>query len=226
MKEEAAVELIHAYKVYRTRGVSTIALRNVSLRVDYGAMLCVMGASGSGKTTLLKVAAGYLSPDDGQVRLLGLPVYSLPIDERLRVRRLVGFMFQEDLLIDTLTLLENVELPLVIEGASGKERSEAAMRALESVGLAGKEDRRPDEVSGGERRRASLARCLTREPKILFADEPTSNLDSNTAHSIVETLRALNKGGATIILSTHDQRVAEQTGNTIYIRDGAIQPKP
>lgn len=224
-RNSAGVELIGVSKVYNTRGESVTALDDVCLKIDDGSMLCVMGPSGSGKSTLLKVAAGYLPPDKGRVNLLGYPVYHLPIGERLMLRRSIGFMFQEDLLIDTLSLLENVELPLLIDGVGKRERREAAGRALECVDLKGKEERRPDEVSGGERRRASLARCLVNGPKILFVDEPTSNQDSKTALNMIELLKLLNRRGTTALISTHDRLVAEKVGTVLHLRDGSIVSK-
>jgi len=185
-----------------------------------------MGPSGSGKTTLLKVAAGYLQPDEGQVNLLGFPIYDLKMNDRMAIRRRIGFMFQEDLLIDTLTLVENIELPLLIDGVGRKERRKIAEMALKLVGLEGEKERRPDQVSGGERRKASLLRCLVRSPQILFADEPTSNLDSSTALKIVEILKQLNRSGTTILVSTHDPLVAEHLRAVLHIRDGIITRRP
>lgn len=219
-----ALELESVSKTYITRGCRVEALRKVYLEVEVGEMLCIMGPSGSGKTTLLKVSAGLLKPDSGRVRLLGRELYSLNPNERVDLRRrLTAFMFQEDLLIETLNIRENVELPLIIDGYPKRVRVEAVERALEAVGLREMASRRPMEVSGGERRRISLARCLTRSPEVIFADEPTSNLDTETAEAMLNLLKKANEDGSTLILSTHDPRIAKLVGNIIFMRDGKIQ---
>ena len=218
-----ALRLEGVYKCYRTSGEVVVALRGVSLSLREGELACVMGPSGSGKTTLLKVSAGLLEPDRGSVRLLGRELYRLPLGERLRLRcGLVGFMFQEDLLIDTLTVLENVELPLLARGVPRRRRRELALEALERLGIRGLAQRKPREVSGGERRRVSLAMSIVGEPKVLFADEPTSNLDTETSLAILGQLKELNKEGMTILMATHDPLVAEEAGNVIFLRDGRV----
>lgn len=218
-----ALELECVSKTYRTRGFSVEAVKNIDLEVSRKEMRCLMGPSGSGKTTLLKISAGLLKPDSGRVMLLGKELYHLAAEERVGIRRhLTAFMFQEDLLIDTLTVGENVELPLIIEGYSRKLRVKLVETALESVGLKSKKARRPMEVSGGERRRISLARCLVKRPMILFLDEPTSNLDTDTALTMLDILKQLNGHGATLILSSHDPLIAKRVGNITYIRDGRL----
>jgi putative ABC transport system ATP-binding protein len=186
-----------------------------------------MGPTGSGKTTLLKVASGFLKPDKGKVKLLGVDIYGLSQKDRIRfLRKNVSFMPQEDVLIWELTLFENVELPLLISGVPKKKRWRIVEDALSLVELDGLENRLPSEVSGGERRRILLARSLVFMPKILFADEPTSNLDSKTALRIVDKLLELNKEhGLTLLVSTHDPLVAEKLGKTILIRDGKLVEK-
>jgi len=224
LMRESALELEKVSKAYRTGGLRVEALRDVNLRVLRGEMTCIMGPSGSGKTTLLKVSSGLLRPDSGTVILLGLELYSMGLEERINARRrLTSFMFQEDLLIDTLSIRENVELPLILEGYPRRMRAEAVDRALEEVGLGGLGDRRPMEVSGGERRRVSLARCLVKSPMVIFADEPTSNLDTETAEAMFNLLKDINKNGATVIFTTHDPRIARLAGNVITMRDGKIQ---
>jgi ABC-type lipoprotein export system ATPase subunit len=223
LNDSLAVELINVSKVYTSHGARTEALRSLSLRVRKGEAICIMGPSGAGKTTLLKVASGYLEPDEGIVRLMGINPYSLSTEALLKLRREnVGFMFQEDLLIDTLTVFENVELPLIIEGIPRHIRTTLVLDAINSVWLQGKEERKPDEVSGGERRRISLARSIVKKPKILFADEPTSNLDVNTARNIMQLLREINEQGVTLIVATHDPLVAGQFERRMEIRDGKL----
>jgi len=219
-----ALSLEDVTKIYESASSKIKALANASLTVREGESLCVMGPSGSGKTTLLKVSAGLLKPDSGKVELFGVDVYALSGWERTRLRSLhTAFMPQEDLLIETLSVRENVELPLIIEGYPRREREALVEEALKDLGLRSEGDRRPSEVSGGERRRISLARCLVKSPRILFADEPTSNLDSGTALEVIHLLKELNRRGATIVISTHDPLIAEEFRNVIYLRDGSIQ---
>lgn len=211
-------------KTYRTGGETVDALRRVNLRVQAGRFLCVTGPSGSGKTTLLKVSAGYLAPDEGKVWIFDQDVYELSIGERLALRnRIVGFMFQENLLLEDLTAFENVELPLVIQGVVKNTREDRVRRALRSVGIPDLERRRPDEVSGGERRRISLARSLVNGCRILFVDEPTSNLDSTAAGAILDMLRHLNQLGLTIVAATHDPLVAQRADENVKMRDGKTE---
>jgi len=223
---ESAVLLSSVSKSYASEGGAVQVLAGVSLCLRGGNALCIMGPSGAGKTTLLKVAAGYLKPDAGDVALLGMPVYSLPIKERLALRRRISFMFQEDLLIDTLTIKENVSLPLFIRGVKGAELDERASRAISSVGLEGKEGRWPSEVSGGARRRASLARCLVSAPQAIFADEPTSNLDSKNAFMVADLLIALASSGLAVVMTTHDPLVARRFRLRADIRDGCLSADP
>lgn len=218
-----ALELADVSKTYNTKDFSVAALTNITLNIRKGEILCLMGSSGSGKTTLLKVSAGLLRPDSGRVMLLGKELYRLTPRERVTMRRnLTAYMFQEDLLIYTLSVRENVELPLLIEGYPKKMREKPVTRALEAVGLRKVEARKPVEVSGGERRRISLARCLVKTPEILFLDEPTSNLDTHTALTMLDIIKQLNNQGATIIFSSHDPLIAKHVGNIIYIRDGTL----
>jgi putative ABC transport system ATP-binding protein len=221
---EIALSLEGVTKTYYIGASKIKALNNISLKLKEGESLCIMGPSGSGKTTLLKVSAGLLKPDSGKVKLFGMDIYALSDKERIKLRRLLtAFMFQEDLLIETMSIKENVELPLIIEGYSKEAREPLVEKALKNVGLENKSDRKPSEVSGGEKRRISLARCLVKSPKIIFVDEPTSNLDSVTASAMLQLLKELNEKGATIILSTHDPLVTEIFNNIIYLRDGLIQ---
>jgi putative ABC transport system ATP-binding protein len=221
---EIALSLEGVTKTYYIGASKIKALNNISLKLKEGESLCIMGPSGSGKTTLLKVSAGLLKPDSGKVKLFGMDIYALSDKERIKLRRLLtAFMFQEDLLIETMSIKENVELPLIIEGYSKEAREPLVEKALKNVGLENKSDRKPSEVSGGERRRISLARCLVKSPKIIFVDEPTSNLDSVTASAMLQLLKELNEKGATIILSTHDPLVTENFHKVIYLRDGSIQ---
>jgi putative ABC transport system ATP-binding protein len=210
-------------KTYRSQACAVEALRDISLTVKQGEILCVMGPSGSGKTTLLKVSGGLLRPDSGQVYLNGTNLYQQNLGEMTRLRRRhTAFMFQENLLIDALTAEENVELPLIIEGRPRKERQKLTMEALGTVALQNLRERKPGEVSGGERRRISLARCLAKKAEILFIDEPTSNLDSKTSLQIIQHLKKINAQGTTLLLTTHDALMAKHVGHITYIRDGRL----
>jgi len=214
--------MIEVSKAYQTKAGSVKALDNVSLNLQEGGLYGLMGSSGSGKTTLLKVSAGLLKPESGLVKLLGLDLYGARGRNRKPGEDPAAFMFQEDLLIQTLTIRENVELPLIIRRAPKRVRDRAVSERLEEVGLGEQADRRPLEVSGGERRRVSLARCLVNQTKILFLDEPTSNLDSKTATGMIDLIKGINKEGVTILLSTHDPLVASQIDHLLYMRDGRI----
>ncbi len=224
MKKEI-LRLTNVTKIYNTRSGKITALENVNLSVKEGDFLCVLGPSGSGKTTLLKVSAGFLKPDSGSVQLFGKHIYQLPLRELLTLRsKLVGFMFQEDLLINTLTVSENVELPLIARGVPRNKRKQLVFQTLERLGISSLADRKPDEISGGERRRVSLAMSIVNQPKILFADEPTSNLDSQTSLKILEELKRINESGTTIIMASHDPLVtkSKHVKRTILLRDGKI----
>lgn len=224
---EYALQLSNIYKSYFIDLSEIKVLKNVNLNLKLGDVLCIMGPTGSGKTTLLKVASGFLKPDKGKVKLFGTDIYGLPQRDRTRfLRENVSFMPQEDVLIWELTLFENTELPLLISGVPKEKRRQMVKDALSLVELDGLENRLPNEVSGGERRRILLARSLVFMPKILFADEPTSNLDSKTALRIIDKLLQLNKKyGLTLLISTHDPLVAEKIGKTILIRDGKLIEK-
>jgi ABC-type multidrug transport system ATPase subunit len=186
-----------------------------------GEVYGLMGPNGSGKTTLMKVSAGLLKPDEGRVRVLGLELYNSGRESRL-VKDKVGFMFQENLLIPSLTLWENVELPMIINRRPKKTRKGVTGALLDDVGVLELADRRPGEVSGGERRRTALARALVNGPELLFLDEPTSSLDTRAANKLMNIVRSLNKNEVTIIVSTHDRYIAEQLDQIVYIRDGTI----
>ena len=219
-----ALTLSNVDKTYRNNSREVTALDNVNLKVSEKSFLCVVGPSGSGKTTLLRVSAGYLAPDNGNVTIFGQNIYSLPLSERLNLRnRVIGFLFQGDQLLEDLTAYENIELPLVIQGTPTKLRRDRVRQALESVGIPTLADSRPSEVSGGEKRRISLARSLINGARVLFADEPTSNLDTRTAGMIVQLLRNLNASGMTILAATHDPLIASEASAVVKMRDGRIE---
>jgi putative ABC transport system ATP-binding protein len=219
----ALIEVDDVRKTHRMGAREVHALAGVSLAVARGDYLAVMGASGSGKTTLLHLIGCLDRPSSGSVRLDGTDVSGLDDDalSELRSRR-IGFVFQAFHLIPQLSVAENVELPLVYQGASAVSRAERARHVLASVGLGGRAEHRPSELSGGECQRAAIARALVAEPDVLLADEPTGNLDSRTGDEIMDILEGLHAGGVTIVLVTHDPAKAERARRRIEMRDGRI----
>jgi putative ABC transport system ATP-binding protein len=209
-------------KIYRSGGAQLAVLQDVSFQVEPGAFVAVVGPSGSGKSTLLALLAGLDRPTSGSVRLQGTDLGALSEDERARLRReRIGFVFQSFQLIPTLTAQENVQVPLELAGASG---AEAAARALLGrVGLAGREHHYPAQLSGGEQQRVAVARAFVHRPSILYADEPTGNLDSVTGATIIELLEELNReSGTTLVLVTHDLELAGRAGRVIRLADGRM----
>ncbi len=216
-------------KVYPSGGRPLTVLHQVSLEVEAGGFLAVVGPSGCGKTTLLGLLAGLDVPTSGQVVLDGADLATLGEDARARLRsEKVGFVFQSFQLIPTLTAQENVQVPL--ELAPDGDRRDAAERArelLDRVGLGGREHHYPAQLSGGEQQRVAIARAFANEPRILFADEPTGNLDAVTGARIVELLLQLNRElGTTLVLVTHERPLAAHAKQTLYLRDGRAVPAP
>jgi putative ABC transport system ATP-binding protein len=208
-------------KTYRSGGQPLQVLRNVSFRVDPGETVAVIGPSGSGKTTLLGLLAGLDRPSAGTVTLDGTDLSALSEDGRARLRReRIGFVFQSFQLIPTLTARENVEVPLELQGAQADGR---ALELLERVGLGGRAHHFPAQLSGGEQQRVAIARAFIHRPSILFADEPTGNLDAATGGRIIDLLFALNREeGTTLVLVTHDPDLAGRAGRVIRLADGAV----
>jgi putative ABC transport system ATP-binding protein len=210
-------------KTYRTAAGTVHALREVSLAIMAGEFVAVMGPSGSGKTTLLNCLSGLDDIDSGSVFLNGTEIHSLADAKRSRNRaENMGFVFQSFNLIPVFTAAENVELPLLLAGAAPGEARRRAETTLERVGLGHRKSHRPNELSGGEQQRVTIARALAGSPAIVWADEPTGNLDTETAHSVMELLRELNREGLTIVLVTHDPAIGESAGRLIRMRDGNI----
>ncbi|MDQ3555357.1 MAG: ABC transporter ATP-binding protein [Gemmatimonadota bacterium] len=209
-------------KTYRSGASSLTVLQGISFEVGPGAFVAIVGPSGSGKSTLLALLAGLDRPSAGSVRLEGTELGALSEDERARLRReRIGFVFQSFQLIPTLTAQENVQVPLELAGASGAER--AARALLGRVGLAGREHHYPVQLSGGEQQRVAVARAFVHRPSILYADEPTGNLDSVTGGTIIELLEELNReSGTTLVLVTHDLELAGRAGRVIRLADGRM----
>ena len=209
-------------KEYRSGDNRLTVLRDVNFAIPQGAFVAIVGPSGSGKTTLLGLLAGLDTPSTGQVILDGSDMTAMDEDQRARLRgEKVGFVFQSFQLIATLTALENVQVPLELRGDSGA--GERARELLARVGLGDRLDHFPTQLSGGEQQRVAIARAFANAPRILFADEPTGNLDSDTGSRIVELLEALNRESrTTIILVTHDHTLAGRAQRIIRLSDGAV----
>jgi putative ABC transport system ATP-binding protein len=211
-------------KVYDTGRVEVHALRGVSFSVRPGEMVAIMGPSGSGKTTLLNCLSGLDRIDGGEVLIDGVDLNSMSDEERTDYRaRRMGFVFQFYNLMPVLSAVENVELPLLVARVSGKEARRKAMAALELVGLGERAGHIPDELSGGQRQRCTIARALVNEPAIVWADEPTGDLDSENAGEIVALMRRLNREqGLTFLIVTHDISVGRATDRIVRMVDGEI----
>lgn len=210
-------------KVYRTGTVEVEALRGVDLDVAAGELVAIMGASGSGKTTLLNCLSGLDDIDGGEVFVDGVDIQRLPDAKRTDHRaRSMGFVFQAFNLIPVFTAVENVELPLLLIGTPAKQAREMASDILDRVGLGGRLGNRPNEMSGGEQQRTTVARALVTEPSIVWADEPTGNLDTHTAQTVLDLLWELNEHGQTLIVVTHDPAIGESAGRVVQMRDGSI----
>ena len=211
-------------KVYRNGDADLTVLHNVNLELESASTSAIVGPSGSGKSTLLALCAGLDQPSSGTVWLNGIDLTTLDEDERARIRNEhVGFVFQSFQLIPTLTAIENVMVPLELRG--GSQARERGMELLQRVGLADRAWHYPAQLSGGEQQRVALARAFINRPRILFADEPTGNLDTETSHNIVEALFALNaENGTTLVLVTHDLEIATRAQRVIRLRAGRVEP--
>ncbi|GIG58608.1 macrolide ABC transporter ATP-binding protein [Longispora fulva] len=217
------IEVRDLTKVYGSGEAAVHALRGVSLTVDPGDYVAIMGSSGSGKSTLMHVLGCLDTPTSGSYHLDGIDVAELDDDSQALVRnRRIGFVFQAFNLIPRTSALAQVELPLAYAKVPRKQRRERALAALETVGLSDRIDHLPNELSGGQQQRVAIARALVTEPALLLADEPTGNLDSHSTEDVLDVLDGLNKKGVTIALITHEDHVAERAHRVIRLRDGEI----
>jgi putative ABC transport system ATP-binding protein len=218
------VEARDVHKVYDTGKVKVHALNGVSLAVEPGEMVAIMGPSGCGKTTLLNCLSGLDAIDEGDVLIEGTPLASMSDRERTDYRALrMGFVFQFYNLMPVLNAVENVELPLLVARRSQKEARARALEALELVGLTDRAQHVPDELSGGQRQRVTIARSLVNDPAVVWADEPTGDLDSESAAEIVDLMRRLNlERGLTFLIVTHDLTVGEQADRIVRMLDGEV----
>lgn len=218
------IEIKNVYKIYNENRDSEVrALDGVSLTIDRGEFVAIIGASGSGKSTLMNVLGCLDIPTYGEYVLDGEEITELTDRELSRIRnREIGFIFQGFNLINELTALENVELPLVYRGTKPSERRQLAIKALEKVGLAARMMHFPKEMSGGQQQRVAIARALASAPPLILADEPTGNLDSKTSADVMTLLRGLHADGSTVILITHDDNIAASAARVVRIIDGKI----
>ena len=221
----SAVKTSHLSREFQLGNRSIKALENVEFEARAGEFVAVMGASGCGKSTLLSLLGGLDVPTRGEVLLEGQNLYTMTEAQRVRLRRGgIGYIFQGYDLLPALTVLENVEFPLLVSKISSLERRNRAKAMLLEVGLEDKADFLPDELSGGQQQRVGIARCLVSEPRIVLADEPTGNLDTTTTNSILELLKgAILKRNMTLIVVTHDPEVAAHADRIVRLRDGRIE---
>ena len=210
-------------KIYKMGKETVVALNNVSLNIDKGEFVAIVGPSGSGKSTIMHIIGGLDSPTEGHVYFDNKDISKYKDKEKAKFRNSeIGFVFQAFNLENTQTALENVMMPLIFSGSSKKNRKSKAGKALELVELGHLKNHKPNEMSGGQRQRVSIARALVNDPKIIFADEPTGNLDSKTGENIMNLFKDLNNQGYTIIMVTHNMEEAEKAKRVVRIKDGNI----
>ncbi|HYS98998.1 MAG TPA: ABC transporter ATP-binding protein [Candidatus Dormibacteraeota bacterium] len=219
----AIVQAVRLRKVYR--GANEVeALRGIDIEVERGEMIAIVGPSGSGKTTLLNCLSGLDAFDGGKVVVDGQDLSAMSDRARTAYRRdHMGFVFQAFNLLPVLSAVENVEIPLLLQNVSSRDSRRRALEMLEALGLAHRANHRPDQLSGGEQQRVAVARALVHKPAVVWADEPTGNLDTEVTQVIVELLVRMNKDGQTIVLVTHNPQVAERARRTLHMRDGRIE---
>ncbi len=224
MAQNSIVHLENVTKQYQQGQVTVTAVDNFSLSINQGEFTVLCGPSGSGKTTILNIIGGLDEPTSGTITLEGRNLGELSRTELSKLRRdRIGFVFQAYNLVPVLTAYENTEFVLALKNVPEKKRHEIVMKILEEVGLAGLENRRPDELSGGQQQRIAIARAIAPEPAVVLADEPTANVDSATADSLLDLMEELNRvEGITFLFSTHDQRVIDRARRIITLQDGRL----
>jgi putative ABC transport system ATP-binding protein len=217
------IQLEGVSKVFYTEEVETHALHDVQLRIHPGEFVAIAGPSGCGKTTLLSILGLLDTPTSGEYRLVGEPVANLTANQRAQIRnREIGFIFQAFNLIGDLTVYENVELPLTYRNMPSTERKKRVHDALERVGMGHRVNHYPAQLSGGQQQRVAVARAIGGSPSVLLADEPTGNLDSVNGEAVMDLLKELHQGGATIVMVTHDPRYEEFADRSIHLFDGQV----
>ncbi|WXG46504.1 MAG: ABC transporter ATP-binding protein [Candidatus Atabeyarchaeum deiterrae] len=224
MSDQFVVEAHNLKKIYKLGKTEVQALRGIDFTVSAGEFIAVMGVSGSGKSTLLQLLGGLDRPSGGTIKIDGVDISTLKDNQLAEIRsKKIGFVFQFFNLLNRVTALRNVRLPLEIAGVSGKEAESRALKMLGVVGLKGRANHRPTELSGGEQQRVAIARALINNPRIILADEPTGNLDSKTGSDILQLLKRINKqNNQTIVIVSHDSRVAGLADRTLSLKDGQI----
>jgi putative ABC transport system ATP-binding protein len=217
------IKLKDVGKVYQMEEIKVQALKKIDLEINKNEFVAIMGPSGSGKSTLLHMIGCLDRPSYGKIFLNGVDISKLNDSELARLRgKEIGFVFQVFNLYPTLTALENVELPMMIIEKNKKERKQRALELLKMVGLEGRAEHLPSELSGGEKQRVAIARALANDPKLILADEPTGNLDSKSGTEIMKIFVKLNENGKTVVVITHDQTIASHAKNIVKIKDGEI----
>ncbi len=217
------IELKDVYKIYPMGDETVHALDGVSLSIDQGEFVAIVGSSGSGKSTAMNIIGCLDVPTSGSYHLGGVDVSTMDDDQQAEIRnKMLGFIFQQYNLIPKLSVLENVELPLLYAGVPAEERRDRAIRSLERVGLADKWKHLPSQLSGGQQQRVSIARALAGSPSVILADEPTGALDSRTGREVLSFLKQLNREGDTVVLITHDNSIAVRADRIIRLQDGRI----
>ena len=217
------IRLVDVHKIYDTGDVSVHALRGVSLEIERGGFIAIMGTSGSGKSTMMNILGCLDRPSKGQYFLDGVEVSGFSKDERADIRsRKLGFVFQGFNLLRRTSALENVELPLIYSNVPAEERARRSQKALEAVGLGHKAASQPNQLSGGEQQRVAIARALVNRPSLLLADEPTGNLDSHTSLEIMGVFQRLNDQGITVVLVTHEPDIAQYSRRMVAMKDGRM----
>ena len=218
------LEIKKIKKIYQMGKVKVEALRGVSFFIDKGEFVAIMGPSGSGKSTLMHIIGCLDKPTEGNFIIGGKDVSKLNDDRLAEIRnKRIGFVFQQYNLLSRTSILHNVEIPLIYAGLKSKQRRKLAMQALESVGLGDRVKHKPNEISGGEKQRAAIARALVNDPLIILADEPTGNLDTKTGEEIMKIFYKLHQQGHTVIMVTHEAEVARHARRIIHLRDGLIE---
>ena len=220
---EHLIELKNVYKIYQMGEETVHALDGVSLTIDQGEFVAIVGSSGSGKSTAMNIIGCLDVPTSGTYHLGGIDVSTMDDDQQAEIRnKMLGFIFQQYNLIPKLNVLENVELPLLYAGVDASERKERAMASLQRVGLADKCRNLPSQLSGGQQQRVSIARALAGDPSVILADEPTGALDSRTGREVLRFLQQLNDEGNTVVLITHDNSIAVKAKRIVPLQDGRI----
>ena len=220
---EHLIEFKDVYKIYQMGDEAVHALDGVSLTIDPGEFVAIVGQSGSGKSTAMNIIGCLDVPTSGSYHLAGVDVSTMDDDQQAEIRnKMLGFIFQQYNLIPKLNVLENVELPLLYAGVGTEERHQRALRALDRVGLSDKKKNLPSQLSGGQQQRVSIARALAGDPSVILADEPTGALDSRTGREVLSFLQKLNAEGDTVVLITHDNSIAVKAKRIVRLADGKV----